>query len=140
MATIMGKSGYVYVPMGVASASAGTIIPTIDTWSLAGTGDAIETTGFGTTTAVIFKSFDAGLKSLTGNVAGTMDGTDGALSVLMTTLFNSATTSVNCVLHMDANHHVSVASIITGWTINSTATDKVTFGFDFTCSDAPVYA
>ena len=140
MATIMGKSGYVYVPMGVASASAGTIIPSIDTWSLAGTGDAIETTGFGTTVAVIFKSFEAGLKSLTGNVTGTMDGTDGATSVLMTTLFNSATTSVNCVLNMDANHHVSVTSIITGWTINSNVADKTTFGFDFTCSAAPKYA
>jgi len=135
----MGKSGYVYVPMGVASASAGTIVPTIDTWSLAGTGDAIETTAFGTTTAVIFKSFEAGLKSITGNCAGTFDGTDGALSVVMTTLFNSATTAVNCVLNMDANHHVSVVSIITGWTVNSAVADKVTFGFDFTCTGQAIY-
>ncbi len=139
MGIIMGKSGYVYVPMGVA-ASSGTIIPTIDSWSIAGAGDAIETTAFGTTTAAIFKSFEAGLKSLTGNVAGNMSGTDGATSVLMTTLFNSATTSVNVVLHLDANHHVSVAAIITGWTLNSTAPDKVTFGFDFTAGSDPVYA
>lgn len=139
MGTIMGKSGYVYVPMGV-TPTAGTIIPTIDAWSIAGAGDAIETTAFGTTTAAIFKSFEAGLKSLTGNAAGTMDGTDGALSALLTVMFNSATTSVNAVLHMDANHHVSVACVITGWTINSAIADKTTFGFDFTVGSDPVYA
>ena len=139
MATIMGKSGYVYVAMGVAPSSA-TIIPKLDTWSLAGAGDAIETTCFGTTTAAVYKSFEAGLKSLTGNAAGTMDGTDGALSELMTVLFNSATTSVNVVLHMDANHHVSTACVITGWSINSAAADKTTFGFDFTVTSDPTYA
>ena len=139
MGVIMGKSGYVYVPMGV-TPTAGTIIPTIDAWSIAGTGDAIETTAFGTTTASIFKTFEPGLKGMTGNAAGNMDGTDGALSALMTVLFNSATTSVNCVFHMDANHHVSVACIITGWTIGVAPADKVTFGFDFTVASDPVYA
>ena len=139
MGTIMGKSGYVFVPMGV-TPTVGTIIPTIDTWSIAGAGDAIETTAFGTTTAAVFKSFEAGLKSLTGNAAGTFSGTDGALSALMTVMFNSATTSVDCVFHLDTAHHVSVACIITGWTINSAAADKVTFGFDFTVGSDPVYA
>jgi hypothetical protein len=41
---------------------------------------------------------------------------------------------------MDANHHVSVVSIITGWTVNSAVADKVTFGFDFTCTGQAVYA
>jgi len=139
MGTILGKSGYVYVGMGV-TPTAGVIINTIDTWSIAGTGDAIETTAFGTTTAAIYKTFEAGLKGLTGNAAGTYDGAQVALSTFMTVMFNSATTSVNCVLHMDTAHHVSAACVITGWTINSAVADKVTFGFDFTCSGTPVLA
>ncbi len=139
MGTIMGKSGYVIAGMGKPP-TATLSVDCIDSWSLAGAGDAIETTSFGTTAAVIFKTFEAGLKSLTGNATGNMDGTLSVLSTIMNVLFNSAASSVvNLVLHMNSGHHVSVASIITGFTINDAVADKVTFGFDFTVSGQPVY-
>lgn len=139
MGTIMGKSGYIIAGMGT-TPTATLSVDCIDTWSLAGAGDAIETTQFGTTAAVIFKTFEAGLKSLTGNAAGNMDGTLSIMSTILNILFNSAATSVvNLVLHLDGSHHVSVASVITGFTLNDAVADKVTFGFDFTVSGQPVY-
>lgn len=139
MATIMGKSGYIIVGMGT-TPTATLSVDCIDSWNLTGAGDAIETTQFGTTSAVIFKTYEAGLKSLTGNAAGNMDGTLSVMSTILNVLFNSAANSVvNATLYMDAGHHVSVGCIITGFTVNTNVADKVTFGFDFTVSGQPVY-
>lgn len=138
MGSIIGKSGYIIVGMGVAP-TIGNAVECIDNWSLNITTDAIETTGFGTTVSVVNKTFEAGLKSATGNASGTMDGTNAKLSTIIAVITASATTVVNLVLHMDSAHHFSVPSIITGWTVTAPVADKVTIGFDFTASNSIIY-
>ena len=138
MAVIHGKDGYVIMGISTAPSSSLTV-DCIDSWSLAFTADAVETTGFGTSTTAIWKTFAAGLKSATGNAAGSFDDADARLSNLVTILTMSAMTTVACMLYMDASHYFSVACIVTGFTINETLHDKTTFSFDFTVASTPVY-
>ena len=139
MAVMHGKDGYVIMGISTAPSSSLTV-DCIDSWSLAFAADAVETTGFGTATTAIWKTFASGLKSATGNAAGSLDNTNKVLSSLMTVLTMSAMTTVNCALYMDSAHHFSVACIVTGFTINETLHDKTTFSFDFTVASTPVYA
>lgn len=140
MGTIMGKSGYLYVQMGDSIPSTPTAIECVDNWSMSFSEDAVEDTGFGTTTDVIYKSFSSGLKSATGSAAGNFDATDPRLSVIAAVFIGSETTTINAAFYLDSNHHVSVVCVMTGFSIGEPVADKVTFGFDFTVSGTPVYA
>lgn len=140
MKQLMGSEGYIVVYPIADIPSNASMVECIDTWTLNIARDVIETTGFGTTTAVIYKSYEGGLKSATGSATGNYDKDSTSLSTLTSVFIASEVSVVNAVLYMNSGNHVSIACIVGGFVINENVTDKVTFSFDFTCKSDPVFA
>jgi hypothetical protein len=127
MAIVAGKEGYIKVGSVTTSA-----VISIDNWSLDMAADAIDVTAFGGGTAVAVKSFDYGLKSATGSLAGHYNSTDNNIEGFIDMLADGTAANVYIDLAANSGSIASISAVVTGITVGQAVADKTTVSINFT--------
>jgi predicted secreted protein len=133
MAAILGKVGYLYGPTATGQLQSQiSAIANIDTWSLNLTGDAIDTTAFGTGSTVNSRTFDSGIKGANGSFSGNYDSASAHQDWLAEIMAETTIENVQLAMYINASHYFTMEAVVTGVTIGASVDGKVTFSADYT--------
>jgi hypothetical protein len=130
MAATMGKDGFISI-----DGTTGKPVY-IDSWTLTPGINTAEVTAYGDS----FKAYVSTIKEWSATCAGTLDRSDTTGQAVLLAKFEStaASTSINLWLY-DSTSHWQGTALVTGETINSSVSDKVSVSWTFQGTGALSY-